>query len=309
MDQLKNKEYDQLITFYLVLIFFFSALLLGGTFFDERIAKTLFSPDNTFVKYVTSTGVFPFFSFAVLFLGVVCQKLISSGINKAVKITLCMILFLAAVFVGFIGAGSLLDKDCLGSIYPRLDRNIPVIVVLSLITVPLLIFAGFKLGKMSCESQIIKRVICVLVLLGISYALLQVFKGAFNRPRHRLIVAGYEGIEFIPWYTRFAKAKAYIALYGLDKGELRSFPSGHSILSMAVIYILPSFSWFFKKLRDKKLVLSIAGLCFAMIIMFTRMILGAHYLSDVSFGALIGSLLALCYAMIQKRITVKSMAT
>ena len=277
-----------------------------GSFFDERIAKNLFSPDNIFFKYVTSTGVFPYFSFAVLFLGVFCQKIISSRITKAAKILLCIIFFTAAVFVGFIGAGSLLDKDCLGSIYPQLNRNIPAITGLSLITVPLLIFIGFKLGRMSEDSQVVKRVICVLVLLGISYALLQIFKGAFNRPRYRIVVAGYEDIVFIPWYTRFSRAKEYIQLYGIDKGELRSFPSGHSILSMAVIYILPSFAWFYKKLNDKKLVLSIAGLCFSLIIMFSRMALGAHYLSDVSFGAIIGAVLALIYTVIQQRISTDS---
>lgn len=304
MSQLRSKEYRQLIIFDLFMIVFFAVLLLTGTFFDEQIATALFSPDNTLIKFVTSTGVFPFFSFAVFFMGVVCQKLISSDIKKPLKISLCIICIVAAIFVGFIGAGSLFDKDCLGSIYPQLNRNIPAIAGLSVVTVPLLILAGFKLAGRSEDSALVKRVVCVLILLAVSYALLQIFKGTFNRPRYRIVAAGYEGIGFIPWYTPFTRAKEYIELYGIDKGELRSFPSGHSLLSMAVVYILPSLSWFFVKLRDRKLVLSIAGLVFSMIIMFTRMILGAHFLSDVSFGAMIGSVLALLYTVIQNRISV-----
>ena len=38
-------------------------------------------------------------------------------------------------------------------------------------------------------------------------------------------------------------------------------------------------------------------------IMFTRMILGAHYLSDVASGAVISSCIALVYTVIQHKIS------
>jgi membrane-associated phospholipid phosphatase len=86
---------------------------------------------------------------------------------------------------------------------------------------------------------------------------------------------------------------------GIDKGEFRSFPSGHSILSMCMVMILQSLTWFFKKLKDKRIILGVLGAAFSMIIIFTRLILGAHYLSDVSAGAIIVSLPTIIYTLIQ----------
>lgn len=72
---------------------------------------------------------------------------------------------------------------------------------------------------------------------------------------------------------------------------------------MSVIVILQTLSWYSAKLKDKRMLMGITGFIFALIIMSTRMILGAHYLSDVSFGALISSVMALIYTIVQHRIT------
>ena len=69
-----------------------------------------------------------------------------------------------------------------------------------------------------------------------------------------------------------------------------------------MVVILQSLSWFSTKLKDKKILLGVIGLLFSVIIMFTRLILGAHYLSDISVGAIIGSVLALVYTFIQNAI-------
>ena len=44
---------------------------------------------------------------------------------------------------------------------------------------------------------------------------------------------------------------------------------------------------------------------FGLVIMLTRMILGAHYLSDVSMGSMIGTVLSTAYTIIQLRISGK----
>ena len=109
---------------------------------------------------------------------------------------------------------------------------------------------------------------------------------------------GHEEIGFLPWYKTFDDYKLMIEKYGIDAGEFRSFPSGHSILSISMVFILQSLSWFSAKLKNKKMLLGAMGLVFAMIIMFTRLVLGAHYLSDVSAGAIIGTVLSIIYTVI-----------
>lgn len=303
MKQIKDREYKSLVIFNVFMIIFFAITLGIGTVSDEALARSLFTPDNLFIKYLTSTGVFPFFAGAVFFTGSLCERIIDSKLKKGPKIILCIVLYSVATFVGFIGAGSIVDKDCLGNIYPELNRNIPVIVGICLVTNPILLVTGFIFARKFEDKQLIKRLITILILLGISYALLQVFKSAFSRPRYRLVAEGFEGAVYIPWYIRFPHAAELIDKFGIDKGEFRSFPSGHSILSMSVIVILQTLSWYSAKLKDKRMLMGVIGFVFALIIMCTRMILGAHYLSDVSFGALISSVMALFYTIVQHRIT------
>ena len=301
MREREKSRYTGLVLFCLFTLLLFILLLVIGSFYDENIATSLYNP-GTFIKYVTSIGAFPFFAFAVLFTGAIYERILHSEMGKPKRITLCTICCIVATFVGFIGAGTLVDKDSLGSIFPELNRNIPVILGISVISVPLLIRLGFNLAKKSEETGLIKRIVCLLILLVLAFVLLQVFKNTFHRPRFRLVMEGHEEIGFIPWYKSFDDYQLMIDKYGIDVGEFRSFPSGHSILSISLVVILQSLSWFSTKLKDKKILLGVAGLLFAVIIMFTRLVLGAHYVSDISAGAIIGSVLAIIYTVIENAI-------
>ncbi len=150
-----------------------------------------------------------------------------------------------------------------------------------------------------------RRIIGLFIVLLAAYLTMTLLKSVFPRPRYRTVVLGYEGIGFVPWYSPVSGAADLEQAFGLSSDEFRSFPSGHSILSASAVYILPSLSWIIPKLKDKQLVLSIVGLVFGCTIMFTRIIVGAHYLSDVSAGAIIGTLLSIVYTIIQLRLSVK----
>lgn len=56
------------------MLVFFGVLFITGTFLDESISKTLFSPGIMPVELITSTGVYPFLQhlcfFQVFFLNV-----------------------------------------------------------------------------------------------------------------------------------------------------------------------------------------------------------------------------------------------
>ena len=65
---IRRSNFFGLLLFGIFLLLLFGLLFVIGTFLDESIAIHLYSPDSTFVKCVTSCGVFPFFSFAVLYI-------------------------------------------------------------------------------------------------------------------------------------------------------------------------------------------------------------------------------------------------
>ena len=302
MENLKKKNTIQ-IWLNISMLAFFGALFIIGTFNDEAIAGALFSPDSIPAAAITSTGVYPFFTAPVLFAGALFERSLHSGKSKSGKVILCTLCVIIAAFVGFIGGGALSDRNCFGMIFPAIARNIPVVVALSVIFEFPMFLVGYHFAKRSDDKLLVKRIIGLLVILLIAFVTMQVLKNVFHRPRYRTAVLGYEGIGYVPWHTRFTGSEGYVTEYGINADEFRSFPSGHSILSISAMYILPSLSWIFPKLKDKQILLILVGFVFGVAIMLTRIILGAHYLSDVSAGAIIGILLSLVYTFMQQRIS------
>ena len=291
----KTSEFKKLALLNIFMIVFYAVLLLIGTFYDEKISEALYNPHSFAVMFISGIGTYPFFAFAVLFGGCLYERTLHSALNKALKSILCVLLILVITAVGFIGAGALVDKDSLGYIFPQLNRNIPVILCISTVSILPLAYSGYMLAKRTADDNLLKRVICLLLIFVVAYALLQIVKDTFHRPRYRLTLQGFEGIGFVPWFKPFGGYQDYIQKFGIDKGEFRSFPSGHSILSTCIVIGLPSRSWISLRLRDKQFQLGILGFLISFIIIISRVILGAHYLSDVSAGALIVSVLALFY--------------
>nr|MCR5717892.1 phosphatase PAP2 family protein [Oscillospiraceae bacterium] len=83
--------------------------------------------------------------------------------------------------------------------------------------------------------------------------------------------------------------------YSLKSDALRSFFSGHALDAVLNLVIFPAFSMVCTRLQQKKRELQIAALVLIPPIVFSRMVLGAHYLSDVSAGMLCGLGFVLLY--------------
>ena len=294
-----NKKYVSQIWFNLVALILFGTLFLIGTFLDESISGALFSPGIMPVELITSTGVYPFFAAFVLFSGVLFERAVHYIAAKPLKIILCIVCIGIAAGVGYFGGSTLASKSCFGSVFPSIIGSIPIIAAIFAVFELPLFFVGFHFAKKTDDELLVRRIIGLLIVLIAAYLTMTLLKSAFPRPRYRTVVLGYEGVGFVPWYSPVSGASELAQAFGLSSDEFRSFPSGHSILSVSAVYILPSLSWIIPKLKDKQLVLSIVGLVFGCTIMFTRMIVGAHYLSDVSMGAMIAVVLSFAYTIIQ----------
>ena len=81
--------------------------------------------------------------------------------------------------------------------------------------------------------------------------------------------------EFTPWYL--------IQGFTTDN-EFMSFPSGHSANSSTVIWLTLLPLWL-KSLRPYKTLLSIAAYLWLICVMISRVIMGAHFSTDVLVGA------------------------
>ena len=300
-----DKKYSAQIKLSIAALVFFIAAFIAGTFCDRAAAEALFSPDITLAKLITILGVYPFYAAQVFFWGALFQRGLSSDKSRPVRASMCAVCVLWTVFIGYIGSRSMTSANNLGSIYPSVTGNLPVIIILSAVLMYPLFFAGYNAAGKSEDKLLAKRILGLFSVLLAAYISMELLKNSFDRPRYRTAVLGYEDITFVPWYRPFAGAEELAAKYGIGADEFRSFPSGHSIFSMLSMCILPSLTWLFPKLRDKHITLFFCGLAFGIVIMVTRMILGAHYLSDTSAGAVIGVLSSIAFSAIQLRISKK----
>ncbi|MDD7517682.1 phosphatase PAP2 family protein [Ruminococcus flavefaciens] len=301
-----DKYYTRQLRLNILMLVLFGGLFITGTFLDKACAETIFRPDMTITKVITSMGVYPYHAAQVLFLGVLYERTLHCKANKQVKMMLCTFCLVLMLILGFIGGRSLTDRNNLGNIFPTFVGNVPIIIIISSIMLYPLFLLGYFAAKKSDDKLLAERVLWFCAIMLIAYISMQILKNTFDRPRYRTVVLGYDGVTFVPWYTHFPDAEKYTAMYSLNADEFRSFPSGHSIFSNLSMCIFPSLALLFPKLKDKQLQLFCAGFVFALIIMTSRMILGAHYLSDVSAGAVIGVLSSIAFAAIQLKISSKN---
>lgn len=280
----------------------FGVLLLLGTFVDKPIAQALYVPHNTIATLVTTVGIYPFAASVVLFMGVVCERTVHSEKNTLLKVIIGVTTIALALLVGYAGASFLTDEDCLGGIMPAISESGIAKLALSLIAEWPLFWVGWQLAQRNDDKALLKKAVCFTVVVLAAFVCMQMTKGIFNRPRYRIVAEGFEGVGFVPWYKISPDPANLIATYGLKANDFRSFPSGHAVLSISTISIMLSLAWLIPSLRGKEVKLCWIGFAFAVVIMFTRMLLGAHYLSDVCAGALIGLVFVYIYDVLQRRI-------
>ena len=109
-------------------------------------------------------------------------------------------------------------------------------------------------------------------------------KSIFHRPRYRDLVA--------PGITRFYNwwevCKEYKTL-DVDPEFFKSFPSGHTCGTACSIMVFSWFPLFFKNTKKHQVMLFYIALAYTLIVAFSRMTLGAHFLSDIAMGGILFS--------------------
>ena len=118
----------------------------------------------------------------------------------------------------------------------------------------------------------------------------EIIKGFMHRPRHRTIVLGYEGIEFQPWYLPFHGHKELTEMYQLSSDAFKSFPSGHCIQTGAAVISFYGLAALYPALRSKWGVVTVVFIALVLCVPISRLVLGAHYLSDVAVGIVLSAL-------------------
>ncbi len=252
----------------------FVVLCFVFNIFDLDISIALTKLDNGFYEFFDDYGELPIYFGPILF-GIVYFFLSKKVIYKIASLGICAGGYLIAVYKVFH------NKD--------IKLNIGIIAVIVAITLVLFLITLFIFYKMKKETiESIKDLALVgLIASVISVLAVEALKLTWGRVRFRDLTEGYK--EFTNLFT--------INGYTGNK----SFPSGHTnaaTSSLLISLIVPRFT------NKKWLKYLVIGFCFGYIalVAFSRIVVSAHYASDVMVGFVVGLLsISITYYVLKRK--------
>ena len=246
--------------------------LLTGTFFDYQISSALFNSSSLFGRFVEAAGELPFEVTASI-AGVMLVRCAGDGRKGSRGLAALGIL----INVGLVG------YEILGSLHVG-----GKLIAFQLVLTFALTIAGnviaFRATRDATSQELKRWALMVLVVWTIQAIILNVIvKPLWSRPRMRVIEVT-QGLEFQPWWVIGNPDKwAYIA-NGVIKDGFKSFASGHTAHAAIGMMLagLPAVA--FKRDPSRRRMVFWAAAAVAALVAFGRIVIGAHFLSDVSCG-------------------------
>jgi len=243
------------------------ALMVLASSYDLSISQAVYNKNNLFSKIFETIGELPLYAlfiFSFLVFAVTFSK--SANIWKLILSSACIILSYV-ILIAFI------------------DRMIGDFSLLYLSAFFSLILVGlgwFLLNKLS--DDVIKKLYAFSIFSFsfclITFLLNQGIKEIWGRSRFYLMAESNDYSLFTPWWQ----------ICGFTGSH--SFYSGHTTSSMAILLLLP-LARIFKMQHNKYILLHYIVFAFVILVAISRVVRGAHFLSDVTFAIIINSIVYL----------------
>lgn len=247
-------------------------LLLIGSCFDEQISTLLYHPQNSIGVLLASYGQLP---------AMLCCA--SGGI---LMITIADKKKKASAMGCWIGGVLLNLLAVMGITMDPMLYIEGMSVWLSLMIALLFVAAAdiliLKLSKGADRKQIKYFIIIVVGTMFLEMILINLIKIPWGRPRMRMIAVQPKA-SFQPWWVIGSEMKDSLMAIGVAAEEFKSFPSGHSG-NAACALLLSVLPLICTRLKGKETTLMVFGILFTLIVAGSRIVMGAHFLSDVTVG-------------------------
>lgn len=245
--------------------------LLIGTFYDYQISQALYHP-NAIGIFFASYGQLP----AMLTIAMGSVLLIQTA-DKSKKLTWWISMILGGVFTLLAILGIAMDPMLYMESMPAILSGI-IAAFLVLLT------DYFFLKAIKGTAQHVKKQVMVVMLATVflELILINLVKIPWGRPRMRLIAVQSEA-SFQPWWVIGSDMKQHLMALGVAAEEFKSFPSGHSG-NAACAMLLGVLPLLCPRLKGKETMLFLIGALFTIVVAGSRIMMGAHFLSDVVVG-------------------------
>ena len=268
----------------------FVVMFIIGSFLDLQINTALFSQNNGFGLTVAALSMNVGYAVIAFMGGVVLYHAL-----KLAQVTWQKVLFILLA-LAFYGVSVYFDA---GEFFGSNGWNIPSIKWVGyLIAAPIMglaTFGGYLVGKKANNPRLWLLMVVGAAFIGLSLIIgTTVVKNIFHRPRYRMAV--YGGVSpFFAWWERCGNYKdlmqgvstKFNISLDVAKEEFKSFPSGHTSVCALGMFFVVMFPFVTGKEMKNQVLYFYLALAYALFVAFTRMLVGAHYLSDVGMGGLI----------------------
>lgn len=246
--------------------------LIVGSFFDYQISSALFNSFSLFGRFIEAAGELPF-ELTASIAGVMLARSARPD-SKASKWLAALGVLINAGLVGYEIIGSLRVGGKL--IAFQLVLTFTLVIAANLIV--------YRLTRTTESDELTRWALMVLAVWVVQAIILNVIvKPLWSRPRMRVIEVT-PGLNFQPWWVIGNPDKwSYIAA-GVIKDGFKSFASGHTAHAAIGLMLagLPAAA-FTEKPSRRRVVFWAASLV-AALVAFGRIVIGAHFLTDVSCG-------------------------
>ena len=294
--QTKKKTILSLCLFFLV----FGALLTTATFTDLQVSQIL-------TKHALPAGAYyanDFFGVVFecigtspeLLLGGICAAMIAVWAMRLMKRGVGRTLLVLAGSVGTVGAYTWEFYDLFHYIcrhMPGDDRGVPaflwgVAAFLALFCAALTLFAVNSFSDDTLRR--LPRFACVTIgSILFALAVVNVLKNPVGRMRYRAmnVIGDFSG--FTPWFAVNGQPdKTWMRETFGTADAFKSFPSGHTRAAAAAFYLISLADVIGVESRRRRALLWCFAILFTGLVAVSRIVVGAHFFSDVLVGGTIG---------------------
>ena len=259
----------------------FIVLILGcASFFDLQISNTLFNPNSVYGLTFEAIGELP-----GMLICLFCTLALWMTRTKSTKI----MNILKTCGYGWILVSTIFMSSSM--LYKYLGISIVIGIAGELLLCVLFYYLLTKI-KVEDKANLRKAALVGVFLFFLAILIINLIKIGWGRERYRHMVEINSFAGFTNWYLP--------NMFTLDN-EFMSFPSGHSANASVIIWItlIPLFVPSLKKYTK-----GLTGVAILWILLVTtsRIIMGAHFLSDVTMGV---TITLVCFILLKKKMKIE----
>lgn len=254
---------------------FLLAMMVIGSIWDFPISKAVYDPSNPFGRFFAGFGEYP----AALGFATGGAMLLSAR-NREKR--------LVGVLQMIAGCFFLLSGAAMAATLPKgyLDISTGLSVGIGLICTALTVWGVARLCRGADRRTVFQVAAVFLLVILADILMVNLIKIPWGRARMRLVAAD-DRAYFMPWWQPGKSLRDTLVAAGVAAEEFKSFPSGHTAnaSSLMLLCLLPQLS---PKLAGKQTALFLIGFFWTVLVAMSRIIMGAHYLTDTIVGFAVG---------------------